>query len=194
MVEACFPRYRVRMDEEVTLHELRRLEAERKLRTIPMQVLDSAWVREAQIEAVIDAVLAMSYAADVAGYAHARHVGEWCARIASLLAFGPNPAFARRAGVLFEVDPTSLERIAELEYLARYVGEYQRCAIEREPNITTIALIIAIADEFDARITSAEMGLSASAVLRSMEARSSASTRPIVDALALAIRSISSAA
>ena len=45
------------MDTELTLHELSRLEAQRKLRDLPAAVLETAWVREAQIEAVIDAVL-----------------------------------------------------------------------------------------------------------------------------------------
>jgi hypothetical protein len=52
------------MDTELTLHELERLEAQRKLRDLPAALVETAWVREAQIEAVIDAVLVVALGAD----------------------------------------------------------------------------------------------------------------------------------
>jgi hypothetical protein len=181
------------MDYELTLHELRRLEAERKLREIPERILETAWVRDAQIEAVIDAVLAVTYADDAAGYAHARHVGEWSARIAMTLPFGPDVIFARRVGVLADVDPRALERIAELAHLARYVAEFQRCSIEHPKHVRTISLIVETAREFDLSISSDE-GVSAATILRRMRAEADESALPMVDALANALRLASNAA
>jgi hypothetical protein len=178
------------MDEELTLHELRRLEAERKLRTIPAQVLDAAWARDAQIEAVIDAVLAVTYAGNATAYAHARQVGEWCARIATALPYGPEPSFARRAGVLADVDPVALERIAELKHYAACVREYQLSSIEDIDGVTTIAMIVAAADEFDGRIGPDSRGYvnSPGAALRAMMANASNMRRPVIEALSNAAR------
>ena len=64
------------MNDELTLHELTRLEAERKLQALPAAVLETAWVREAQIEAVIDAVLAVAFGDDTQALARARHAGD----------------------------------------------------------------------------------------------------------------------
>ncbi len=180
------------MDDELTLHELRRLEAERKLRAIPAELLDVAWVREAQIEAVIDAVLAVTIGGDAAAVAQARHVGEWCARIAASLPYGPEPAFARRVGVLADVDPTALERIPELRNVAPHVADYQHLAMEAfdgEPRV--LSIVVAVASEFDARIS--EEQRSASSVLRSMLADAAPAYRAIVQALADAIASHKSA-
>lgn len=105
------------VDDELVLSELRRCEAERKLRQLPTDVLETAWVREAQIEAVVDAVLAMQYADNTAGYIRARHVGEWCARIVTAQAGSLEPRIARRAGVLSEVDARILRGIPELEHI-----------------------------------------------------------------------------
>ena len=94
------------MDTELTLHELERLEAQRKLRDLPAAIVETAWVREAQIEAVIDAVLTVALGAEAT--AHARHAGEWCARIAAALPNGPDPSLARRVGVLGDIDSVRL--------------------------------------------------------------------------------------
>lgn len=122
-------------DDALLLHELQRLETERKLRAIPGDILTTAWVREAQIEAVIDAMLAVKYAGNVSGYASARHVGEWCARIAGALADLAGPAAARRFGVLSEFDDSVLSGVAELRYLV--------------PSRWRFARIVAIARDFD---------------------------------------------
>ncbi|MHB8148183.1 MAG: hypothetical protein ACYDGM_13125, partial [Vulcanimicrobiaceae bacterium] len=148
------------MDDELTLHELQRLEAERRLRSIPGEVLETAWVREAQIEAVIDAVLAVTLGAAAPVYGHARHVGEWCARIAEGLPYGPDPAFARRVGVLCDVAPAALERIREVRHLAPYVREYQNFAMKGAGNPHTMAVIVAVADEFATCLSPDEHGLS----------------------------------
>jgi hypothetical protein len=173
------------MDEELTLHELRRLEAERKLRTIPTQVLETVWIREAQIEGVIDAVLAVTQGGDAKAYAHARHMGEWCARIASALSDGPEPPLARRVGVLADVDPAVLERIEELKHLASYVRGYQEYAIEGLRHIDAMCLIASVADEFESRASLAER--SGSHVPRStivaMLSEADDAKRPIVEAL-----------
>ena len=176
------------MDDELTLQELRRLEAERKLVSIPVQVLETAWVREAQVEAVIDAVLAVTFGANVSAYAHARHVGEWSARIAGALSFGPDPTFARRVGALSESDPQALERIAELEHLAPYVREYQAYALEGGANPRAMSLIVAAATEFDSRIAPDVNGHapSARAVLAAMLRAADPTARPILEALASA--------
>jgi hypothetical protein len=177
------------MDEELTLHELRRLEAERKLRTIPAQVLETAWVRDAQVEAVADAVLAITYTGDAAAYARARHVGEWCARIAAALPNGPEPALARRVGVLSDVDPAALERIAELEYLALYVREYQSTAILGTDCVRTMSLVLAVAVDFSERISpdSRDVSASPTRVLLEMYTQCDSRWLPILDALSHAL-------
>jgi hypothetical protein len=164
------------MDDELTLHELARFEAERKLRTLPAGILETAWVREAQIEAVIDAVLVVGLR-DAGALAHARHTGEWCARIATMLRDGPDPALARRAGVLSDIDPSVLERIAELQHIPHRSKNAQ------------LASIIRVAREFAAAIEPDERGhmTSPSIVLRAMTAKADALTRPIVEALQTAL-------
>lgn len=177
MVAAIWVGYPRPMDEELTLHELTRLEAERKLRSLPAAVLETAWVREAQIEAVIDAVLVVALGGAEA-IARARHTGEWCARIAGAMACGPDPAFARRVGVLGDVDPAALERIPELRNLAS------------PPR--TMALIARVAREFDERISPDEHGRCTSphAVLGAMLARADEVTRPIIEALQNAVHPV----
>jgi len=173
------------MDDELTLHELQRLEAERKLLGIPEGVLETAWVRSAQVEAVIDAVLAVTFGADAAAYAQARHVGEWCARIAGGLAYGPDPSFARRVGVLGDVDPVALERIRELQHLATYVREYQIYAMQGSENPRTLSVIVAVADEFATRIAQENHGraVSPNSVLRTMMEHTDETSRPVLEAL-----------
>ncbi len=163
------------MDNELTLDELARLEAERKLRALPVAVLETAWVREAQIEAVIDAVLVVGLS-DARALARARHTGEWAARIASALPAGPDPASARRAGVLFDIEPAVLERIPELRHIAKRGQAW---------------LIACVAREFETRITPDEQGRyrSPRAVLQAMRANADAQSRPIVDALERAAQS-----
>jgi hypothetical protein len=163
------------MDYELTLHELSRLEAERKLRTLPTAILETAWVREAQIEAVIDAVLVVGLGD--AALARARHTGEWSARIAGALPDGPDPSLARRAGVLSDIDADVLERIAELRHIP---------AGAKNPQL---ASIVQVAREFAARIEPDERGhvVSPHIVLRAMSANADALTRPIVEALQSAL-------
>ncbi|HTV92532.1 MAG TPA: hypothetical protein VMG98_07430 [Verrucomicrobiae bacterium] len=164
------------MDIELTVHELNRLEAERKLRTIPQAVLETAWVREAQVEAVTDAVLAVALGGDAEALARARHAGEWSARIAAALPGGPDPSLARRVGVLSQIDAVVLERIAELRHIARPSEQLRSIA--------------SVAREFDARISPDEHGRCASPhiVLRAMLAHADDVTRPIVTALAAALQ------
>jgi hypothetical protein len=161
------------MDTELTLHELGRLEAQRKLRDLPAAIVETAWVREAQIEAVIDAVLAVALGGDAAATARARHAGEWSARIATALPGGPDPSLARRVGVLSEIDSAILERIAELRHIARYNDGSQPRLIAR------------VARAFDERISPNEHGRCSSpqAVLRAMRANADDAARPIVEAL-----------
>ncbi len=164
------------MDIELTVHELTRLEAERKLRSLPEAVLETAWVREAQIEAVIDAVLAVALGGDAQALARARHAGEWSARIAGALSGGPDPSLARRVAVLSEIDAAVLERITELRHIARASDQ--------------VRSIAGVAREFDARISPDEHGRCASPhlVLRAMLAHADDATRPIVDALEAALQ------
>ncbi len=182
------------MDEQVTLHALDRLEAERKLRSIPAVLLETTWVLDAQVEAVIDALLAAATAGDERAYAHARHVGEWCARIAANLPCAPGAAFMRRCGVLADLDPAVLERVRDVRDCAAVVRAFQRLRIveEREPEVLTAALIVAAADEFDALIFEAdeERRLSPSAALRTICAAANEQTRPIVRALVQTLRNV----
>lgn len=160
------------MDTELTLHELERLEAQRKLRDLPVAILETAWVREAQIEAVIDAVLIVALGAEAS--AHARHAGEWCARIAAALPNGPDPSLARRIGVLGDVDRAVLERIVELRHIAQRACD------------GLLQQIASVAREFEAWISPDEFGRSKSPniVLPAMLANADDATRPIVEALA----------
>jgi hypothetical protein len=164
------------MDDVLTLHELARLEAERKLRSLPPALFETAWVREAQIEAVIDAVLVVGL--NDAALARARHTGEWCARIAAALPDGPDSSLARRAGVLSDIDPSLLERIPELRHIAHRAKRAQ------------LASIVEVAREFAARIEPDERGhvVSPQLVLRAMSANANALTQPIVEALQGALR------
>lgn len=178
------------MDEELTLRTLARREAERKLGMLPSELLESAWVREAQVEAVIDAVLGVTYADYPKALAHVRHVGEWSARVAAVLPYGPEPGFARRVGVLSEVEPDALQHVPELELYAEPVRQYQAltCAEVHEP--AAAALIVAVADEFDRRISPFEQrrAPSPSSVLAAMLANADHVCRPIVEALVVASR------
>lgn len=177
-------------DEELLLHELQRLEAERKLRAIPRVILETGWVHEAQVEAVIDAVIAVSLSGDVAAIAHARHVGEWCARIACQMRGEPKPSFARRLGVLADCDPSALAMIQELRHLAPYVEQYQRTQVgATNDNPDVASLIVRVASEFDERIASEQR--SPGEILREMGCRSDEASRPIVQALIDALRSSS---
>jgi hypothetical protein len=176
------------MDDELVLHEVRRAEVERKLRSVPAEALETGWVREAQIEAVIDAVVAVIYGADDAATAQARHVGEWCARIAAALPYGPDGATARRVGVLADVDPSALERIAELKHVASHVADYQRFVAEgRDGELRVLPLIVAVATEFNTRL--AREGRTPGAVLRSMVCEANSVSRSVVEALASAAAS-----
>ncbi|HTX57498.1 MAG TPA: hypothetical protein VMD47_10420 [Candidatus Acidoferrales bacterium] len=172
------------MDEELTLHEIERLEALRKLRSLPEAIVETAWVRDAQVEAVIDAVLVVALHGDLRATAHARHAGEWCARIAGRLPDGPDPLLARRVGVLGEVDPVTLEQIPELRHLASHLRRRD-----------LIARIAEVAREFDTRIMPDERGrcVSPRLALRAMLANADERSRPIVEALETAVCSHSHA-
>ena len=176
----------------LTLGELERLEAERKLRSIPAVILDSTWVLHAQEEAVIDAVLLATTAGDNRAYAHARHTGEWAARIATELPGSPAAEFMRRCGVLADANPAALERIREVRDCTRVVRAFQHMRLggDASPDVVVPALIIAIADEFDLRIfedLDAER-YSPNNALRIMQRSAEARTTPIVQALLRAVR------
>lgn len=172
------------MDLELTLEEIARLEAERKLRSLPSELLEVAWAREAQTEAVIDAVVTV--AMDPRTVAHARHTGEWAARIASVLPFGPQPSAARRAAVLAELDPAALERIAELRDFASFVREYQTTAIEGSSQPRTMTLVMSVASEFEGRIAADGpcAPQSPAEAIRAMLGGAGDAARPVVEALA----------
>jgi hypothetical protein len=175
------------MDEHLTLHELQRLEAKRKLRAIPPEVLETAWVRDAQIEAVIDAVLVVTLGGDAKAIVHARHVGEWCARIAGNLSSGPDPVLARRVGVLADADPAALEQVAELRHLAPYVRNFQQSSMANSEMFRTMTAILAVADEFAARMADATDPRSVGAVLRAMVSGATERRREAMAALAKAV-------
>ncbi len=126
---------------------------------------------------------------DAAAYAHARHVGEWCARIAGSLACGPDRQLARRVGVLAGADPAALERIDELVRYAPFVRDYQSWVMLETKNPRTTSLIVSVADEFDTRVARSGKGneASPSAALRSMAAQADEAQRPIVEALSIAV-------
>ncbi len=175
------------MDDELTRHELDRLEAQRKLQAIPSEILETAWVREAQIEAVVDALLTVGSGGDVRVQARARRTGEWCARIAAQLLAG-DPADFRRAGVLKNIAPGLLEQIPELAHLSAYVRDYQAVSAGKPGGRLTPGHIIAVADEFDARIDALdECDVSPREVLDGMLGGAQPARRGIVEALAAAL-------
>lgn len=178
---------------DLTLATLERLEATRRLQSIPAALLESSWALEAQTEAVIDALLAVTAAGDRA-YAHARHVGEWAARIAANLPCAPNTAFMRRCGALADLDPATLERVREVRDCAPVVREYQRLRmrLEAPDEIRTAALIVAVADEFDSLIFDCddEDRHSPNDALRVMTACADTESRDIVAALGSAAKHV----
>lgn len=134
MAVAALQRYPMDMEQYglgLTLATLERLEAERRLRAIPAGLLESSWALEAQTEAVIEALLAAS-TQDERACAHARHVGEWAARIAAELPFAPGPGYVRRCGVLADVDRVVLERVREARECAPVVRAFQRLRMADE--------------------------------------------------------------
>lgn len=180
-------------DLAATLATLERLEAERKLRSIPAPLLESSWALEAQTEAVVDALLAALAGGNDREYAHARHVGEWCARIAAELPCAPAPAFLRRCGVLADTDPAVLERIREVRDCAPVVRSFQRmqlCADTIGGIDSAGARIIAVAEEFDSALFAAdeERRYSPGDALRMLIQTADEHTRPIVEALRRALR------
>ena len=163
-------------------------EAERKLLAIPAAILEQAWRREAQIEAVIDAVLHTTFGGDPDGYAQARHVGEWCARIAMELPYGPDRSFARRVGVLRDIDPDILAALPETAIFVDHVREYQGLHVGAVAE-RTMSHIVAVADEFASTITPGANGVSFSPrrALAIMKAGATSSNAAIIDALERAI-------
>jgi hypothetical protein len=166
------------------LATLDRLEAQRKLKSIPAAILETVWVTDAQVEAVIDAVLVAVTAGNGHALVHARHTGEWASRIAAELPHAPSPAFMRRCGVLAQVDPATLQRIRELREYAPVVHELQH-GIDSAP-----AHIIAIAAAFDALLVAAdpEDRYAPSDALRIILKSANPRTRPIAEALRRACR------
>jgi hypothetical protein len=151
---------------------------------------ESAWVREVEIDEVIEAVLSMTLGDDAQAFARARHVGMWCAKIATAVPFGPDPAFARHVGALSDADPDVLANITELHDFAAYIRDYQNYALQGGANPRTMSLIVSTAAEFDARLVRELRNRSASLsrVLRSMAAGADRTARPFVEALAIALR------
>lgn len=144
--------YAGRMDDlNVTLSALDRLEAERRLRTMPRAIVESAWALESQTEAVVDALLAAWGYAAPETVVHARHVGEWAARIATELPRAPSPGFMRRCGVLANLNPAIIEKLPEVRDCAPVVDAFQRLrmCVRGASEVRTAALIVATADEFD---------------------------------------------
>lgn len=159
---------------------------------MPAEMLESSWARDVQTEAVIDALLVFSTAADTRMYVHARNVGEWAARIAAKLPCAPSPAFMRRCGVLSEVDPAILERLPETRDVALAVRAFQeiRMAEDTIHGVARIAaLIVCVAQEFDSLAFGApDRRVSASDALRMLQRTASNETREVVRALALVLR------
>lgn len=137
-------------------------------------------------DAALDGVL--QGLGDDAAYVHARHTGEWCARIAASLALGPDPAFLRRCGALAEVDPQSIERVPELASCAPVVRAFQRFRMleVQDDELRTAAIIVAVADEFDARVMREPEA--AAQALRLMWRHSTGRRRSVVAALVRALR------
>lgn len=178
-------------DLALTLIELERLEAERKLRSIPAPLLETTWVLDAQVEAVVDALLIATATGDDRAYAHARHTGEWAARIAGELDFAPSAPFVRRCGVLADVDPAIVERVREVRECAPFVRAFQELRVgQGRAEVQTAALIIAVAEEFDSLIFACDEDdrYSPGDALRMMRNCADDHTTPIVQALLRAIR------
>lgn len=137
-------------------------------------------------EAALDALL--RGLGDEAAYVHARHTGEWSARIAASLSVGPDRAFLRRCGALAEFDPDAIERVPELAPCAPVVRAFQRLRMMDAPDedTGTPAIIVAVADEFDARVMREPEN--AAQTLRSMWRHSTGRRRTVVAALVRALR------
>jgi hypothetical protein len=166
------------------LATLERLEAQRRLKTIPAALLETAWVLDDRIEAVIDAVLVASTAGDDRAVVHARHTGEWASRIASELQQAPQPSFMRRCGVLARIDPAVLSRIRELREYAPAVASFQH------GDDSAAARIISAAAAFDALVSAADPQdrYAPSDALRMLLKSANPRTRTVLDALRRACR------
>jgi HD-GYP domain-containing protein (c-di-GMP phosphodiesterase class II) len=166
------------------LATLDRLEAQRRLKSIPAVILETSWVLDAHIEAVIDAVLVAVTAGDDRAFAHARHTGEWASRIAAELPQAPSPPFMRRCGVLAQADPAVLSRIRELREYAVAIHEFQH-GID-----STAARILTVAAAFDSLIFAAdpEQRYAPSDALRMLLQSAHPGAREIVAALRRACR------
>ncbi|HLI94647.1 MAG TPA: hypothetical protein VKT72_01015 [Candidatus Baltobacteraceae bacterium] len=163
---------------------LDRLEAQRKLKSIPAVLLESAWVLEVQVEAVIDAVLVATTGGSDQAAAHARHTGEWASRIAAELPHAPGPAFMRRCGVLAQIDSAILARVRELREYASAVRDFQH------GGDSIAAHILAVAAAFDSLIVAAspEERYPPSDALRMISQSADETTRSVVEALRRACR------
>jgi hypothetical protein len=171
-------------DLSALLTTLERLEAERKLRSMPSAVLETAWVLDAQVEAVIDAVLVVATAGDHRAFAHARHTGEWASRIAAEVPDGPDPSHMRRSGALAGIDPALLARIPELREYAAAVTAFQSSADSAS------AKIIAAASAFDELIAAPDAAAryAPGDALRMLCQSATPRTRGVIDALRRACR------
>ncbi len=139
---------------------------------------------ESQAEAVLDAVLLALTAGNTRAYARARHVGEWCARMAAELPSAPAAAFMRRCGVLARLDPRAFDCIAELREYAPVVRAFQRGAECTETRV------IAVAEEFDSLVfdRAKDHRCAPSDALRMLIRSADEGGKPIIDALRKAMR------
>lgn len=185
-------------DLDFTLRGLDRLEAERRLRSLPAEVLANSWAGQAQTEAVADALLTAATLDRPAAYVHARHVGEWAARIAACLPGAPNAEFMRRCGVLAELDPEVLERLPEVRECAPVVRAFQSRRLGQDAGgslAQAAGRIIGVADEFDslAFAPQAPRRISPGEALRMLQRAVTPENAEIVRALAQAVRSTGTA-
>lgn len=173
------------MDDVIfALSEIERREAERKAKVIPEQLL-AAWALESQTEAVIDALLAAWTHDAPQSAVHARHVGEWAARIAAELSCAPSPAFMRRCAVLANLNPAILETLPEVRDCAPVVRAFQGARMQKAGNgeLRSAALIVAVADEFQSLLDERSERRGASDAMRVMVQCSDEESREIVHAL-----------
>lgn len=178
------------MDDVIfAFSQVERREAERKAKAIPEQLLGSAWALESQTEAVIDALLAATTHDAPQSAIHARHVGEWAARIAEQMPCAPSPSFMRRCGVLADMDPLILEKLPEVRDCASVVRAFQRARMQRQHGeLRSAALIVAIADEFQSLLGQSDERCGASNVMRAMVQCADEESREVIQALLRAAR------
>lgn len=175
---------------DLAFAEVQRLEKERRLRSIPSRVLESSPTLEAQVEAVIDAVLTATLDDNMRAYVHARNAGEWAARIAEMLPEASSARFARRCTVLADCNPTVLERLPELRPYAPTIRAFQRAQMssrfadsDGDP-IDIDLLVMFVAQQFDDFIVdAATQGRSLRAAMTALKLSDCSAVRRIASAL-----------